>query len=156
MASPNAQVIFDESRHAQNAVLTESYNTVYFLLVYFTGEGLAMAILFVGLFPTFEMVLCGSVTHKDGATAFSIIYYGFGDAERYGYYAETEKIRQVFLSKVRNQSGLTREEFDDLQVQELVQLINDDVLSNFAVKPAKYNLEQTVALVKRIKAWGRG
>ncbi|GIS27413.1 MAG: hypothetical protein CM15mP128_1720 [Methanobacteriota archaeon] len=57
MASPNAQVIFDESRHAQNAVLTESYNTVYFLLVYFTGEGLAMAILFIGLFLTFEMVL---------------------------------------------------------------------------------------------------
>ena len=156
MASPNAQVIFDESRHAQNAVLTESYNTVYFLLVYFTGEGLAMAILFVGLFLTFEMVLLRKRDPQGWRHVFSIIYYGFGDAERYGYYAETEKIRQVFLSKVRNQSGLTREEFDDLQVQELVQLINDDVLSNFAVKPAKYNLEQTVALVKRIKAWGRG
>ena len=61
----------------------------------------------------------------------------------------------MFLSKVRNQSGLSREEFDDLQVQELVGLISDDVLANFAVKPAKYNLEQAVALVKRIKAWGR-
>jgi hypothetical protein len=40
--SPTAMVIFDESRHPQNALLADSYNTVYFLLVYFTGEGLAM------------------------------------------------------------------------------------------------------------------
>ena len=37
---------------------------------------------------------------------FSIIYYGFGDANRYAYYSKVEKIRQVFLSKVRNQNGL--------------------------------------------------
>ena len=40
-----AMVIFDESRHPQNALLADSYNTVYFLLVYFTGEGLAMLLL---------------------------------------------------------------------------------------------------------------
>ena len=103
----NALVIFDESRHPQNALLADSYNTVYFLLVYFTGEGLAMLALFVVLFITFEAVLLKKRDPEPWRHVFSIIYYGFGDANRYTYYAKTEKIRQVFLSKVRNQNGLT-------------------------------------------------
>ena len=33
--SENAMVIFDESRHPQNAIIADSYNTIYFLLVLF-------------------------------------------------------------------------------------------------------------------------
>ena len=151
----NAMVIFDESRHPQNALLADSYNTVYFLLVYFTGEGLAMLALFVVLFITFEGVLLKKRDPEPWRHIFSIIYYGFGDANRYTYYAKTEKIRQVFLSKVRNQNGLTRDEFHAMSAKELVGLIEDPVLAKFAIEPGKYSLEQSVALVKRIKAWGR-
>jgi hypothetical protein len=151
----NAMVIFDESRHPQNALLADSYNTVYFLLVYFTGEGLAMLALFVVLFITFEGVLLKKRDPEPWRHIFSIIYYGFGDANRYTYYAKTEKIRQVFLSKVRNQNGLTRDEFHAMPAKELVGLIEDPVLAKFAIEPGKYSLEQSVALVKRIKAWGR-
>ena len=151
----NALVIFDESRHPQNALLADSYNTVYFLLVYFTGEGLAMLALFVVLFITFEAVLLKKKDPEPWRHVFSIIYYGFGDANRYTYYAKTEKIRQVFLSKVRNQNGLTVEEFHAMSAKELVGLIQDPVLAKFAIEPGKYSLEQSVALVKRIKAWGR-
>ena len=43
-----------------------------------------------------------------------------------------------------------------MQANELVSMISDPVLSKFAVESSnKYTLEQTVALVKRIKAWGR-
>ena len=66
-----------------------------------------------------------------------------------------EKIRQVFLSKVRNQNGLTREEFHGMSARELVALINDPVLSKFAIEPGTYSLEQTVSIVKRVKSWGR-
>ncbi len=86
---------------------------------------------------------------------FSIIYYAFGDANRYTDYAKSEKIRQVFLSKVRNQNGLNREEFHAMPAKDLVSLINDPVLAKFAIEHSKYSLEQTVAVVKRIKAWGR-
>ena len=82
---------------------------------------------------------------------FSIIYYGFGDANRYPYYSKVEKIRQVFLSKVRNQNGLTREEFHAMSARELVALINDPTLAKFAIEPGKYSLEQTVSIVKRVK-----
>ena len=153
--SPTAMVIFDESRHPQNALLADSYNTVYFLLVYFTGEGLAMLLLFFVLFVTFEAVLLKKRDPEPWRHVFSIIYYGFGDANRYTYYAKSEKIRQVFLSKVRNQNGLTREEFHAMPAKDLVALINDPVLAKFAIEPSKYSLEQTVAVVKRIKAWGR-
>ena len=153
--SENAMVIFDESRHPQNAVLADSYNTIYFLLVYFTGEGLAMLVLFLILFISFEAVLIRKKDPDNWRHVFSIIYYGFGDANRYPYYSKVEKIRQVFLSKVRNQNGLTREEFHAMSARELVALINDPTLAKFAIEPSKYSLEQTVSIVKRVKAWGR-
>ncbi len=152
----NAMVIFDESRHPQSALAADSYNTVYFLLVYFTGEGLAMLLLFLVLFVTFEAVLIKKRDPEPWRHVFSIIYYGFGDANRYAYYSKVEKIRQVFLSKVRNQNGLNQEEFQAMKANELVSMINDPVLAKFAIEANnKYTLEQTVALVKRIKAWGR-
>lgn len=153
--SPNAMVIFDESRHIQPTVFSESYNTIYFLLVYFTGEGLAMLLLFLILFIVFEAVLLKKKDPEPWRHVFSIIYYGFGDANRYSYYAKSNKIKQVFLSKVRNQNGLTREEFDSLPARELQSMINDPVLVKFVFENKKYSLEQTVALVKRIKVWGR-
>jgi hypothetical protein len=42
-----------------------------------------------------------------------------------------------------------------MSAKELVGLIQDPVLAKFAIEPGKYSLEQSVALVKRIKAWGR-
>ncbi|MGB0201263.1 MAG: DUF4350 domain-containing protein [Candidatus Poseidoniaceae archaeon] len=151
----NAMVIFDESRHIQPNIASESYNTIYFLLVYFTGEGLAMLLLFLILFIAFEGVLLKKKDPEPWRHVFSIIYYGFGDANRYTYYAKSNKIKQVFLSKVRNQNGLTREEFDSLPARELQGMINDPVLVKFVFENKNYSLEQTVAIVKRIKAWGR-
>ena len=153
--APNAMVIFDESRHIQPSIASESYNTVYFLLVYFTGEGLAMLLLFLILFIAFEGVLLKKKDPEPWRHVFSIIYYGFGDANRYTYYAKSNKIKQVFLSKVRNQNGLTREEFDSLPARELQSMINDPVLVKFVFENRNYSLEQTVAIVKRIKVWGR-
>ena len=153
--SPNAMVIFDESRHIQPSIASESYNTIYFLLVYFTGEGLAMLLLFLILFIAFEGVLLKKKDPEPWRHVFSIIYYGFGDANRYTYYAKSNKIKQVFLSKVRNQNGLTREEFDSLPARELQGMINDPVLVKFVFENKNYSLEQTVAIVKRIKVWGR-
>ncbi|HIF46411.1 MAG TPA: hypothetical protein EYQ73_06450 [Candidatus Poseidoniales archaeon] len=153
--SPNALVIFDESRHIQPSVASESYNNIYFLLVYFTGEGLAMLLLFLILFIVFEAVLLKKKDPEPWRHVFSIIYYGFGDANRYTYYAKSNKIKQVFLSKVRNQNGLTREEFDALPARELQTMISDPVLVKFVFENKKYSLEQTVAVVKRIKVWGR-
>ena len=59
------------------------------------------------------------------------------------------------MSKVRNQNGLTVEEFHAMSAKELAGLIRP-VLAKFAIEPGKYSLEQSVALVKRIKAWGEG
>ena len=154
-AAPNAMVIFDESRHIQPNLASESYNTVYFLLVYFTGEGLAMLLLFLILFIAFEGVLLKKKDPEPWRHVFSIIYYGFGDANRYTYYAKSNKIKQVFLSKVRNQNGLSREEFDSLPARELQSMISDPVLVKFVFENRNYSLEQTVAIVKRIKVWGR-
>ena len=46
--------------------------------------------------------------------------FGLGDHNRYQYYSQAKKIRQVFMSKVRNQNGLTREEFNELPAQSLL------------------------------------
>ena len=151
----NAMVIFDESRHPQNAILADSYNTVYFLLVYFTGEGLAMLALFVVLFITFEAVLLKKRDPEPWRHVFSIIYYGFGDARRYDYYQRPQKIRQVLLTRVRNLNTMSREEFDALPAAELQRIVDDPVLVQFIFEDRRYKPDELVGIIKRIKAWGQ-
>ncbi|CAI8218071.1 MAG: Uncharacterised protein [Methanobacteriota archaeon] len=152
-ASSDAMVIFDESRHSQNVLFTDAYNLIYFLLVYLTGDGIGMLLLFILLFLAFEAVLIKKTDPEPWRHIFNIIYYGFGDAKRYGYYTRTNKIKQVFLSRVRNLNALSREEFDRMPAQQLQELIKDPQLIKFVFENKKYDLEQTVAIVKRIKAW---
>ncbi len=153
--SADAQVIFDESRHQQNSYMGDVYNMVYYVLVYFTSDWMAMLLLFLTLFIAFEAVIIRKTDPEPWRHVFSIIYYGFGDARRYGYYSRANKVKQVLLSRVRNLNTLTREEFDALPARELQKMINDPVLVKFVFEDRNYSLEQLVAVVKRVKLWGR-
>jgi hypothetical protein len=149
------QVIFDESRHQQPSAMGDTYNLIYYILVYFTNDWMAMLFLFLALFITFEAVIIKKVDPEPWRHVFSIIYYGFGDARRYGYYGRANKVKQVLLSRVRNLNSLTRDEFDALPARELQRMIADPVLVKFVFEDRKYSLEQLVAVVKRVKMWGR-
>ena len=149
------QVIFDESRHQQPNPMGDTYNLLYYILVYFTNDWMAMLFLFLALFMAFEAVIIKKTDPEPWRHVFSINYYGFGDARRYGYYGRANKIKQVLLSRVRNLNSLTREEFDALPARELQAMINDDVLVRFVFEDRKYQLEHLVAVVKRVKMWGR-
>nr|AIE99358.1 hypothetical protein [uncultured marine group II/III euryarchaeote KM3_109_G01] len=152
----DAQVIFDESRHQQSSFMADAYNLLYYALVYFTSDWMAMLILFLILFVAFEAVIIKKTDPEPWRHVFSIIYYGFGDARRYGYYGRANKVKQVLLSRVRNVNALTREEFDSLPARELQTMINDPVLVKFVFEDRNYSMEQLVAVVKRVKMWGRG
>jgi hypothetical protein len=149
------QVIFDESRHQQPSAMGDTYNLIYYILVYFTNDWMAMLFLFLALFVAFEAVIIKKVDPEPWRHVFSIIYYGFGDARRYGYYGRANKVKQVLLSRVRNLNSLTRDEFDALPARELQRMIGDPVLVKFVFEDRKYSLEQLVAVVKRVKMWGR-
>ena len=64
-------------------------------------------------------------------------------------------MKQVLLSRVRNLNTLTRDEFDALPARELQKMISDPVLVKFVFEDRNYSLEQLVAVVKRVKMWGR-
>jgi len=149
------QVIFDESRHQQTNAMGDTYNLIYYILVYFTNDWMAMLFLFLALFIAFEAVIIKKVDPEPWRHVFSIIYYGFGDARRYGYYGRANKVKQVLLSRVRNLNSLTRDEFDALPARELQKMIGDPVLIKFVFEDRNYSLEQLVAVVKRVKMWGR-
>ena len=149
------QVIFDESRHQQTSAMVDTYNLIYYILVYFTNDWMAMLFLFLALFIAFEAVIIKKVDPEPWRHVFSIIYYGFGDARRYGYYGRANKVKQVLLSRVRNLNSLTRDEFDALPARELQKMIGDPVLIKFVFEDRNYSLEQLVAVVKRVKMWGR-
>ena len=149
------QVIFDESRHQQSNAMGDTYNLIYYILVYFTNDWMAMLFLFLALFIAFEAVIIKKVDPEPWRHVFSIIYYGFGDARRYGYYGRANKVKQVLLSRVRNLNSLTRDEFDALPARELQKMIADPVLIKFVFEDRNYSLEQLVAVVKRVKMWGR-
>ncbi|MDP6906288.1 MAG: hypothetical protein QF440_02605 [Candidatus Thalassarchaeaceae archaeon] len=149
------QVIFDESRHQQPSAMGDTYNLIYYILVYFTNDWMAMLFLFLALFITFEAIIIKKIDPEPWRHVFSIIYYGFGDARRYGYYGRANKVKQVLLSRVRNLNSLTRDEFDALPARELQRMIGDPVLVKFVFEDRNYSLEQLVAVVKRVKMWGR-
>ena len=154
LPSENALVIFDESRHQQPTIFGDTYNLLYYLLIYFTNDWMAMLILFLALFVFLEAVLIRKEDPEDWRHVFRVVYYGFGDAERYKYYQRPEKIRQVLLTRVRNINALTREEFDSMPAAELQGMIRDPVLVRFIFEERNYRPDELVGIVRRIKQWG--
>ena len=154
-ASSNAIVIFDESRHQQPTLFGDTYNLLYYLLIYFTNDWMAMLLLFLTLFIVLEAVLIRKEDPQDWRHVFRIIYYGFGDARRYEYYQRPEKIRQVLLSRIRNLNTLSREEFDAIPASELQGMVEDPILVNFLFEDRRYKPDELVGIIKRIKEWGR-
>ena len=152
--SENSLVIFDESRHQQPTIFGDTYNLLYYLLIYFTNDWMAMLILFLILFIFLEAVLIRKEDPEDWRHVFRVVYYGFGDAERYKYYQRPEKIRQVLLTRVRNINALSREEFDAMPAAELQGMIRDPVLVRFIFEDRKYRPDELVGIVRRIKQWG--
>ena len=154
-AISNAIVIFDESRHQQPTLFGDTYNLLYYLLIYFTNDWMAMLLLFLTLFIVLEAVLIRKDDPQDWRHVFRIIYYGFGDARRYEYYQRPEKIRQVLLSRIRNLNTLSREEFDAMPASELQGMVEDPILVNFLFEDRRYKPDELVGIIKRIKEWGR-
>ena len=154
-ASSNAIVIFDESRHQQPTLFGDTYNLLYYILIYFTNDWMAMLLLFLTLFIVLEAVLIRKDDPQDWRHVFRIIYYGFGDARRYEYYQRPEKIRQVLLSRIRNLNTLSREEFDAMPASELQRMVEDPILINFLFEDRRYKPDELVGIIKRIKEWGR-
>ncbi|MCP2506764.1 MAG: hypothetical protein NLN64_00505 [Candidatus Thalassarchaeaceae archaeon] len=152
--SSNALVIFDESRHQQPTIFGDIYNLIYYLLIYFTNDWMAMVILFMILFISLEAIIIRKEDPEDWRHIFRIIYYGFGDANRYEYYQKSDKIRQVLLTRVRNLNTLSRDEFDALPAVELQKMVQDPVLIRFIFEDRKYRPDELVGVVKRIKDWG--
>ena len=152
--SENSLVIFDESRHQQPTIFGDTYNLLYYLLIYFTNDWMAMLILFLILFIFLEAVLIRKEDPEDWRHVFRVVYYGFGDAERYKYYQRPEKIRQVLLTRVRNINALSREEFDAMPAAELQGMIRDPVLVRFIFEDRNYRADELVGIVRRIKQWG--
>ena len=70
-------------------------------------------------------------------------------------YANPKKIKQILLTRVRNVNSLSREEFDALPARELQKMVNDPVLVKFIFEDRRYSMEEVIAVIKRIKTWGR-
>ena len=154
-AGEEAIIIFDESRHQQETPMGDTYNLLYYILVYFTNDWMAMLILFLTLFIVLEAVLIRKDDPDDWRHVFRIIYYGFGDARRYEYYQRPQKIRQVLLTRVRNLNTMSREEFDALPAAELQRIVDDPVLVQFIFEDRRYKPDELVGIIKRISAWGQ-
>ena len=111
-----------------------------------------MLLLFLILFITFEAVLIKSETPSRGGTSSASSTTGL--VMRTATPTTPGKSDRSSFPRCAT-NGLNREEFQAMKANELVSMINDPVLAKFAVESSNKYSEQTVALVKRIKAWGR-
>ena len=112
-----------------------------------------MLLLFLILFIAFEAVLIKSATLSHGGT-FSVSFTTDLEMQIDTHITRKPIKSAGFLIKVEIKTDSHAKKFHAMPARELVSLINDPVLAKFAIE-RKYSLEQTVSVVKRIKAWGQ-
>jgi hypothetical protein len=148
-------VIFDESRHMRESPVDSSRQAIYEALVILTTDDqlrwltaiivvLVMGLLIIAYDHPQELI------HRFNIAKFKISELNDPNLTP----KDTERMRYVFLEKVRIHLGLSMEEFRDLTKSELEELIGDPKLSSFALDSRKtYFGSELSKIFRRITDW---
>jgi hypothetical protein len=148
-------VIFDESRHIRDSPVDSSRQAIYEAIVILTTDDqlrwltaiivvLIMGLLVIAYDYPQELV------HRFNIAKFKITELSNPNLSP----KDTERMRYVFLERVRIHLGLSMEEFRDLTKSELEELIGDRKLSEFALNMRKtYFASELSTIFKRISDW---
>jgi len=148
-------VIFDESRHIHESPLEGSRQAMYEALVIITTDDqlrwltAILTVLVMGLL-IIAYDYPQELSHRFNIAKFKITELNEPNLTP----KDTDRLRYVFLERVRIHLGLSVEEFRDLTRKELEELIGDSTLSNFALELKKtYFASELSVLFKRISDW---
>jgi hypothetical protein len=146
-------IIFDESLHVQDDVFSNARQTLYQGLVVFTTDtqlkiliGI-LALLFLGVI----IIIIEdppSLRHR-----FNIDFFNLNELKTSNVAAkDCDRIRYIYLERLRITQGLSVEEFKELSYDELYDMIRDDDLVEFALDwDRKYYGEDLEKILLKIR-----
>jgi hypothetical protein len=128
------QIIFDESLHVQDDVFSNARQSLYEGLVVFTTDtqlkiliGI-LALLFLGVII---------IVIEDPPTLrhrFNIDFYNLNELKTSSITAkDCDRVRYIYLERLRSSQGLSVEDFKELSYDELYDMIRDEELVTFAL-----------------------
>ena len=155
MIETGGEVIFDESRHIRENPVDNSRQSVYEALVILTTDDqlrwltaiitvLVLGLLIIAYDNPFELKHIYNVGK----------FKGWELKEPWLSNRDTDRLRFIFLERLRIHLGLSMEEFRDLTRQELNELIGEPELSAFALDMNKYYSSGDLGRIfMKIKQW---
>lgn len=148
-------IIFDESLHIQENIISNSRQTFYQGLVGFTSDTqLAILIGILALLFLGVMIIIvddpPSLRHR-----FNIDFYSLKELKNpIITAADCDRIRYIYLERLRMTHGLSIEEFKDLSYDELYDIIKDPDLVDFALEwDKKYYGEELENILIKIQKY---
>lgn len=155
LVDAGGNVIFDESRHIRDNPIDNSRMAVYEALVILTTDDqlrwltAIVTILVLGLLV---------ITYDDPYELKHI--YNIGKfkirelKEPWLGPSDTDRMRYIFLERVRIHLGLSLEDFRDLTKDDLEELIGDETLSDFALTLGRlYSGSDIINIFNKVKNW---
>jgi len=154
---PNGgEIIMDEGRHEDQNVLTNIQQESFHIIVVATTNNnfklLTGVIVFLGM-----VVLLVALSDPPNLEHKQRLFKPNLDelVTNYLGYRDQERVRRVFLEKVRLTRGYSVEEFKALSLSELEDIFEDDDLMDFVIdKERRYDSDELRHVLRLIKEWG--
>lgn len=151
---PNGgKVIFDESRHTQNDFVSNLYQTVFELFVFSSRNIFVKIFLFAGTILVIGIVTILAKDAKELEHEFDPTYKK--EVTLPTIKIDTERIKKIFLNKLRMWYAMSDEEFNKLSPNNLNRMIGDQQLIDFVYNPGAYKKDRLGLIVEKISRWGK-
>ncbi|MEK9730535.1 MAG: hypothetical protein VW230_02110 [Candidatus Poseidoniales archaeon] len=149
----NFNVVFDESRHVSSA-LSMPFTEAMGAIVLLTSDAVLKWLIILNLFALLAIAIMVVPEKENWRHVFDLTRFrerpNKVDASMY-----QQRVRNAFLSKVRQFNDLTREEFARKTPAEVMQLVRDPRLIELVSSNRAYSNDELRELIPQIRRWGK-
>ncbi|UCH89092.1 MAG: hypothetical protein JSV49_00130 [Thermoplasmata archaeon] len=148
-------VLFDESRHLREHPMDSGRQAAYEALVILTTDDQLRWLTAIITILILGLLIISYDDPRELRHIYNIGAFKIRELrEPMLTYKDTERVRYMFLERVRIHLGLSLEEFRELTREELDELIGDRTLSEFALNLSGiYTTSELTHVFQRIKDW---
>ena len=156
--SGEANVIFDESRHTPDSTLSTFRQEIYANLVLLVTDN-NLRILTPVVIVMFLLILIIVVDNPRRLRhRFDIKHIALFNLRAPNIHTrDSDRIRALFLEKIRLSSGMSMDDFRELSAEDLAKMVGDDDLTDFLLDWDKsYSVSELEELLVTVRDWKPG